>query len=111
MLNAKDICDIIKACKGSGISELAVGDLIIRRGNPEALVEGIPTARAKPLLEEKIGVESLQTDEQMTKEDRLALLQLEDPLEYERLMLAGDLIDSTEGAKDEGHSGAESAFS
>lgn len=109
MLSAKDICDIIKACKGSGISELSVGDLIIRRGVGEdtALVD-TPIARSRPILEEKVGVESLAEQEQMTKEDQLALLRIENPLEYERLLIAQDLIDSTEGADDgQEHSGAE----
>lgn len=108
MLSAKDICDIIKACKGSGISELSVGDLILRRGLIEDPLAETHIARSRPILEEKVGKESLEEQEQMTKEDQLALLRIENPLEYERLLIAQDLIDSTEGADDgQEHSGAE----
>jgi hypothetical protein len=106
--SASDICSIVKSCGENGVGEFTLGKLKVTfKGNltPVSQQEEVSTE-----LQEAVSVELTERDELAHKEAMLAQMEIEDPVEFERLMTSGDLINSKVGAEFEGHSGAEQAL-
>ena len=96
---AKDICNIIGACKDSYVQEISIGDLKIKftdaRGEGSAYVPGREwyegSVGAEGDVREKIDTdpEIQLTDEQKEALEQLEMdaLALEDPLAYESMII------------------------
>lgn len=92
---------ILKACATSGVSELKFGPLHVKfGGTPEHVAEAPsvdlrPTIPAPEIAEapnhEVMNREALAEDEMLAREERLALLQIEDPLEFEKQLISGEI--------------------
>ena len=104
-----EICRIIKSCKFAGVSSLELGNLKVRfassvasepnRRNKrtQAQEEAVVSQEtAPPTNHETQAQEALEVDELHLKEERLAMLMLEDPQEFERQLAAGDLEEMVE---------------
>lgn len=60
-----------------------------------------PTGAAHP--EEPLTREQLEVMEAETKEERLALMRIEDPYQYEQLICSGELTDGEDGSSEEAY--------
>lgn len=96
-MNAKDVCAMIRACGESGVTELSFGPLTIRFA-PKPSVGESPSEPPKtefhpPMYYRTTEEEQTQLlrDEVALKEERLAMALLEDPVEFEKLLAAGEL--------------------
>lgn len=91
VFSSQGICDIIKVCAKSRVRSIKLGTLEIEFFT-DTMVETQKLGKAtiNPHFEEKIEVK----EELDVKRDRLALSLIEDPLEYERLLVAGDIEDA-----------------
>ncbi len=111
VLKPRDICAIIRVCGETGVQELKLGELQISfKADQKALVahgtqtptesqesESQPSGLLAVVSEHQTEFE-FDEDEQDLKEERLALMQIEDPAGYEKLLASGDLDDG-EGAQ------------
>lgn len=90
-LSTKDVCKLIVACKKNGVTKLSFGDLELSLDNPAKIIQdespqaAIPDETFLKAQEEK---NKLDVDK-----DDTALLLIEDPLEMERRIGNGELID------------------
>lgn len=98
--SAKDLCVIIDACKQGGVRELAVGGLMLKFSSLVTLQPKANDGLVGPDLRDADHVaqskEALEIDELLTKEEQLAQLMIEDPVEYERQIVAGELEETVE---------------
>jgi hypothetical protein len=84
----KDIGDLIKICGESGVGELRFEELhVIFKDNRTVGVEIPNTIGITP----ENNVKEVEYTEQELKEDQLAMALIEQPSEYERLIIAGEL--------------------
>lgn len=100
------ICAIIEACGKSRVRSFKYGDLQMEFGNaPEVVVSeypmvelprGVPTTPSPDHVRQN--KEALERDEQEVRAEQLALMAIEDPMEYERQLKAGELLDEPNGA-------------
>ncbi len=106
---ASDICLIIKQCGDSGVSTFNLGRLRVNFGSPKttpADINELQTFNFSEEQHEAVVQEVTERDELAHKESILAQMEIEDPVEFERLMTMGDLINSKDGEiTDEGDSG------
>lgn len=104
--SAAEICSIVKVCGESGVQMFTLGKLKVTFKGPIHPSEA--ELNISPEQQEAVVVEVTERDELAHKEALLAQMEIEDPVEFERLMTAGDLVNSKVGAElDEGHSGTE----
>jgi C4-type Zn-finger protein len=100
-IEAKDLIKIIKACKGSGVSQLKLGEMEIRFGPGEAAKPQVPTVESveTPTDQELEEVkESVELRERLDSADEeLAFMQVENPALFEELLVQREL----EGRGDE----------
>jgi hypothetical protein len=100
MLTAKDIAQIIKACKNAGVKELKLADFSLTFGNEPA-----SSPESESISEEPISADVLEAQIRQEKEDiemqeatakqlSLDALMIEEPAEYERLIAEGELKDA-----------------
>ncbi len=75
-ISAKDICEIIKACKNSKVKKIKFGELELEL-NPDQLE--IPNEVQAPQNEMRFEI----LKSQMSEADRLAELMISDPVKYE----------------------------
>jgi hypothetical protein len=104
-LKSYDICNLIKTCSVSGVLELNYGELHIKFASKDIEAPSEPAIAGRKSDATKSTVieqDSIEQDELKTKQDQLDLMLIEDPAEYERLLIAGELED--------GHSRAEPAL-
>jgi hypothetical protein len=101
---ADEVCCILDKCSNLGIATLTLGDLHFQF---KCKLEEIPIAPvtdsqppAKPVDLDKEAKDALVQDELRAKEDRLAMLLVEDPQEFERQICAGELTED-DGEPDE----------
>lgn len=107
-LNAQEICKLIKACKGSGVTKLKFGDLEITFGEateiarPKVpLTQETPTVSEEQLLKAQIiEAEAVKQDELTEAKDSLENMLIEDPEHYEELIVRGELEDAGESSQD-----------
>ncbi|MBL7716588.1 MAG: hypothetical protein JNL01_14080 [Bdellovibrionales bacterium] len=109
-----EICRILEVGAKVGVQELRFHGLHVRFGRPaESLSPGPALARPsipssappeKAISEEqhnKQTQDALEADELRLKEDRLAQLFIENPLEAERMLMNGELGDAEESDESE----------
>lgn len=101
-IEAKDLKALVRECAKRGVAELKIGNVHIKFGGvtpaktPEAKSEILaPTAEELKSAEQK----SLVEENVSFAEDRLALLQLEDPVAYERMIIERELEEDGEAAQ------------
>lgn len=95
VLSSQDICEIIKTCGESGVVDLEYGNLRISfqaRNEPcqdelHYQSPGPVTAIPKVMEEDNL----IRPDEMSVKEDELANMIIEDPLQYEALLANKEL--------------------
>ena len=96
-LSTKDICKLIQACKSSGVNEFKLDTLqIIFRTENAAPPAAIPE---QVLKNTHSGIESyknLRAQKLADEKEDTALLIIENPLEMERRIASGELIDEAE---------------
>jgi hypothetical protein len=89
-LTGTDLCAIIKTCYESGVKRIVLPGVIISFTGDTPVMSYAPTKDHNVI--EQIESEALSQIEQETNEERLSRLMLENPVEYERLVLNGDLV-------------------
>lgn len=93
----KEICELIKVCGASGVTELKVGELHVQfssKAHGGSVSSGIELPIIKntdQLVETE--QEVILRDEIKLKQDQLDLALIESPAEYERLLMSGELED------------------
>lgn len=85
----KELCELIKVCGASGVSELKLQDLTIhfKSKAPDAVASGVEL----PLFNQETEQEVILKDEVKLKQEQLDLALIESPAEYERLLMSGEL--------------------
>lgn len=112
-LSSEDACRIIEVSAKAGVVELQFNGLHVKFGKTveQLIAEGTPpypympqTSAPAPvtaLTEEQHETqtkEALELDELRTKEEQLARALIENPIEYERLLRDGELVDDVDTA-------------
>jgi hypothetical protein len=95
MIKAKELVEVIKACKASSVSYLKLGDLELKFGPDDAAqtpiapgeTEPIPTAEELKVIEEDAAI--LRNGAEV--DDEVAFMQMEDPVQFEELLTSGEL--------------------
>lgn len=102
-LKSIEICAIIKACSDNGVTELKFGDLqvsfvkkVTQAAGPTA---SIPDTEISDQIE-KSSVERMVKEEHQLRDDELEHMLVENPQQYEALMLRGDLESKDSGKVD-----------
>ena len=94
--DAKDLIRILKACREAQVTELKIGDIEVKFGPGEA-AQTTPKGFEYPQvteLELNEATKQVNVSENLTEaEDRLDLMQIEDPALYERLIIERELED------------------
>ena len=96
-----DVCSIIEACGKAGVRILKYGNLYLNLGPPKPKEEPLPNYPILPVTAPlplgpdhvKQNETALEMDEQEVKAERLRMLMIEDPMEYERQLRDGELDD------------------
>jgi hypothetical protein len=103
LLNADEVCSILRTCAESGVASLKLGDLHVTFGKPAYADVQLPDPRQQPSPDteisdqaQKIEAETRLKDEVALKEEEIAFSLVEDPLAYERAILRGELTDGEE---------------
>lgn len=97
-LSTKDICKIITTCSKCGVSEITFGDLTLNFHAPaRAMNDSIPAAAIPREAIENVSSDLSDSEKEMDEKERTALLVLEDPLELERRIGNGELVDEDSG--------------
>lgn len=98
-VSVKEIKEIIKTCAESGVESIKIGETTIvfhkyAENTPEVI---IPDKKVKDNPKKRIEVEqeSIDRTEIKVKEDYIDNLLLEEPSEYERLQIQGELSEET----------------
>lgn len=94
--SADELIRILKACKSAGVTELKIGETLVKFDGSEMPQVKRAKRDGKPLTETELKSAAVETnikDNIEAAEDRLDLLQIEDPAHYERLMIEGELGD------------------
>lgn len=99
LLMPNDIATIIEACGKAGVRTLKYGDLYLAFGPAPKIENKIEAAIPD---HDAINAETLEQDEQEIRDERLRMMLIEDPVEYERQLRDGELTDD---ASDEGDDG------
>lgn len=92
VLSSDDICKILEASSKAGVTTLKVRGL-------EATFHGGYTQGAAMLVAEEsphheaVSLDSISRDHELLVQEKLATMLIDDPVEYERLTLNGELTD------------------
>jgi hypothetical protein len=94
--DAKDLIRVLKACRQVGVTELKIGNVEVKFAPGEA-VETSKRASEIAVVSEtelKEAAENVNLDNNVVEaEERLDLLQIDDPSLYERLVIERELED------------------
>lgn len=106
MLKSDEVCALIKACGESGVSSLKWGNLQVSFERSPKEPETPPAIPDTEISEEiaQSGTRRLEQEEFNTKEDELATMLIENPLEYERMLTNRELESKDSGNVDGGQS-------
>lgn len=99
---AEDLVRILKACKSAGVTELKIGDISVQFGRVEDRQTQRATSEIQPPTDTELkdaASDTLVRENVETAEDRLDLLQIENPALYERLVIEGELGDRRASAE------------
>lgn len=112
-LTIEEVCRMIEVCAKASVRRIEFGELRLEFGEfrpasldrptQEAPELTTPTEAALSEMHDKQNEETLGVEEARTKEDRLALMLIEDPLQAEELITNGE-IDFTEEDDDDAES-------
>lgn len=91
MVNASELCKIIKTCVNSNVNEIRIGELYMAFGWKDKSIEPLGMVETKPA--EQISHEAMLVEKQARLQDELENLKLTDPLAYERALAEGELGD------------------
>ena len=95
--DASELIRILKACKQAQVTELKIGDIEVKFGPGEA-AELKTTRTETPVVTEtelkEIEIKTNIVESFVDAEDRLDLLQIDDPSLYERLILEREIEDN-----------------
>lgn len=115
-LSPNEIRVILEACEKTGVAELAFGDFQVIFGlKPRKIWEESDQSLAQPEpfqshsrptvgivgIQENIARKALEDDEIALKEDQIADLLIEDPVELERMVRDGEITDEFTGSAEE----------
>ncbi len=96
-LSVRDVLRIVRACKVNGVRELKLGELSLVLDSPEKSVEETTPSAAIPGGKRKVDeAQSRETQMKLDfveEQEEVALMLIEDPLEMEKRIASGDLID------------------
>lgn len=104
----EEVCSILKASCEAGVEELSLFGLKARfhsgertgvGRNPETIQQEKVDLSSKI---EEFSKESLVLDELREREERVRMMVIEDPSEFERQLSDGDLIDKEDSEEDDG---------
>jgi hypothetical protein len=93
--SAKEICAIIKQCHESGVSEIKLDSLRVtfsdqkKNTTEENVYVEVPMTDEMVLSANSQARESNERDEELSMQDKLDQLAIEDPVEFERLQALG----------------------
>lgn len=97
-LTSEEVCTIIRQCGESHVSVLKFGALEVAFHDQVKPPEYTPPLFSHPEAEisenpaaNQIEQEAIHADELQVKLDRLAMMMVEDPAQYEKLLIDGDL--------------------
>ncbi len=100
-LSVDEICRIIELCGRTGVAELKFGGLQVRLVHTvpflrpeEPAPETVPTSAPDTAISAQVEKDALVEAELELREDQLHRLAIEDPVEYERMKLSGDIVDA-----------------
>jgi hypothetical protein len=95
-LTAKDICNILRACRESGASKLKFAGIEAEFFPADYMKasESLPEAEISVEQAAVVDEQQLARDEFRAKSERLAMMLIEDPAQYEKLLLDGELADA-----------------
>lgn len=93
MFKARELSNIIKTCASCGVSEFSIGEIKITFGQPIIATQPIDQyqGESQPIPSAEIVDEPIEKEEVALKEEQLAMALLENPVELERLLTAGEL--------------------
>lgn len=92
--SADELVRILRACKSAGVSELKIGDISVKFDGGETHQRTRAKIEFKPPTEIELKAaasDNLIRENVEDAEERLDLLQIENPALYERLMIEGEL--------------------
>lgn len=106
-MTGEEIQVIIAQSAASNVRLLEIGGLRIEFGGTEPAKPGVATLIASQTISPTVAAltekqhakqteESIKDDEARVKQERLNLMAIEDPLEYERLIMNGELREATD---------------
>lgn len=90
-LKIADICRLIKVCHETGVTKVEFGNLVVQFATKEPGADTPKQEFSIPRQVVETEAEAIASHEVKIKEDKLDLLLIENPAEYERLVLAGEL--------------------
>ncbi len=102
-LPTDELCSIITACGGAGVSELKFGDLNITFGLPPRQIRFLREANRPPAsktgtaiseIQEQEAEKALEEDELALRDEQIENLFIEDPVRAEELLERGELTDA-----------------
>lgn len=100
MLKSDEVCALIKACSETGVTSLKWGNLQVSFDSPKKpALAAIPDTEISELITQS-GTQRFEQEELQTKDDELAHLLIENPLEYERMLAARELESKDSGTID-----------
>ena len=97
-MNHKEICAIVRVCVKSNVKELCLGELKVSFFDPNGTqkVAIMPQVAQDPESLSKmkeLDQKTLEALELEAKQDQLDEMLIQDPMQYEELVLAGDIED------------------
>ena len=101
-LHPDDVSRIIQSCKDAGVRELSFRGLSLKFDAPSltpsqmnAMVDTV-SLESKRKLQDVAARRALELDEVRYRQDQIELMKIEDPEQYEDLILKGELLDTKE---------------
>jgi hypothetical protein len=95
-LSAKNVLQLIKACKENNVTELKFGDFCLRfDAQTNAIEDPTPTATIPEEVPKASHAHSVSEDERKLADEKedVAMLTIEDPLLMEEMIAKGELVD------------------
>lgn len=101
LYSAEELVRILRACKSAQVTELKIGGIEVKFEHGETARTIGAKSDIKPLPEKEFKAaasENLIRENVESAEDKLSLMQIEDPALYEQLLIEGELGDGTDKA-------------
>lgn len=99
--SAEELVRILRACRSARVSELKIGSIEVKFESGETLQISGEKSEVKPLPDKEFKAavsDNLVRENVESAEDKLSLMQIEDPALYEQLVIEGELGDGTDKA-------------